>query len=94
MTREVCSSSQLQGICLRSLKECEGFENVSEILIQPRESLEGGTNWTLAAVRPRVHNNVLRAARGTIEKLQTSYELTASEMMARPSRRVGARPGA
>jgi hypothetical protein len=92
MTREVCSSTQLQHICLKSLKTCPGFEHVNEILIQPRESLEGGTNWTLSAVRPRVHNNVLRAARGTIEKLQTSYELVASELLARPARRVmGAR---
>ena len=88
MTREVCSSNELQGICLRSLKKCEGFEHVNEIVIQPRESLQGGTNWTLAAVRPRVHNNVLRAARSTIEMLQTSYELMASEMLARNSRRA------
>ena len=92
MTREVCSSTQLQTICLASLKSCPGFENVSEILIQPRESLEGGTNWTLAAVRPRVNNNVLRAARGTIDMLQRSYELMASELALRSSRRVaGAR---
>lgn len=88
MTREARSSSELQGICLQSLKACPGFENVSEILIQPREQLEGGTNWTLAAVRPRVSNNVLRAARGTIEMLQTSYELAASELAARPARRA------
>ena len=86
MTREVCSSSKLQGICLNSLKECPGFEHVDEILIQPRESFEGGTNWTLAAVRPRVSNNVLRAARSTIEMLQTTYELLASEIAARPGR--------
>lgn len=92
MSREARSSTELQGICLKSLKACPGFENVSEILIQPREQLEGGTNWTLAAVRPRVSNNVLRAARGTIEMLQTSYELAASEMSARPARRaIGAR---
>ena len=88
MTRAVCSSTELQGICLRSLKKCDGFEHVNEILIQPRESLQGGTNWTLAAVRPRVHNNVLRAARSTIEMLQTSYELVSGEMAA-PSRRAG-----
>lgn len=88
MTREVCSSNELQGICLRSLKKCQGFEHVNEILIQPRESLQGGTNWTVAAVRPRVHNNVLRAARSTIEMLQTSYELMASEMLVRNSRRA------
>ena len=92
MSREVRSSTELQGICLQSLKECPGFEHVNEILIQPRATLEGGTNWTLAAVRPRVSNNVLRAARGTIEMLQTSYELMASEIAARPSRRaIGAR---
>ena len=87
MTRKICSSSKLQGICLSSLKACPGFEHVNEILIQPRESFEGGTNWTVAAVRPRVSNNVLRAARGTIEMLQTSYELLASEMASRPQRR-------
>ena len=89
MAREVCSCSQLQGICLRSLKNCDGFEHVNEILIQPRESFGDGTNWTLAAVRPRVANNVLRAARSTIDMLQTSYELVPSEILDRPSRRVG-----
>ena len=87
MTREVCSSSKLQSICLQSLKRCEGFEHVHEILIQPREELEGGTNWTLAAVRPRVANNVLRAARSTIEMLQTSYRLTEAECCARSGAR-------
>ena len=91
MNRAVCSSTELQGICLKSLKACPGFEHVSEILIQPRETLEGGTNWTLAAVRPRVSNNVLRAARGTIEMLQTTYELMASEIAACPARRAIAR---
>ena len=75
MTREIRSTSELQAICLRSLKTCPGFERVDEIVIQPRESLEGGANWTLAAVRPRVDNTVLRAARGTIELLRRSYEL-------------------
>ena len=92
MTRHICSSSKLQGICLSSLKRCPGFEHVNEILIQPRESFEGGTNWTLAAVRPRVSNSVLRGARGTIEMLQTSYELMAGELAAHSQRRaVGAR---
>ena len=90
MTREVCSSSQLQKICLARLKTCPGFEHVDEILIQPRETLQGGTNWTLAAVRPRVHNNVLRAARGTIDALQKSYELVAGEMLPRNARRPAA----
>ena len=89
MTREVCSSSKLQTICLQSLKQCVGFEHVHEILIQPRESLEGGTNWTLAAVRPRVDNNVLRAARSTIEMLQTSYALTDAELQNKQTRRRG-----
>ena len=86
MTRAVCSSTELQSICLTSLRQCAGFENVSEILIQPRASLEGGTNWTLAAVRPRVNNNVLRAARSTIEMLQTSYALP-DEEIEKPARR-------
>ena len=87
MIRKVCNSAQLQGICLDSLKSCPGFEHVSEILIQPRETLEGGTNWTLAAVRPRVPNTVLRAARSTIEMLQTNYELPEAEAV-RPARRL------
>lgn len=87
MARKICNSVQLQGICLDKLKTCDGFENVSEILIQPRETLEGGTNWTLAAVRPRVPNTVLRAARSTIEMLQTSYELNAADAI-RPARRL------
>ena len=92
MNRAVCSNTELQGICLQSLKACPGFEHVNEILIQPRETFGDGTNWTLAAVRPRVSNNVLRAARGTSEMLQTTYELMASEIAARPVRRaVGAR---
>lgn len=86
MARSACTSMELQGICLSSLKACPGFEHVNEILIQPRECFEGGTNWTLAAVRPRVSNNVLRGARGTIEMLQKSYELLASEAAARPNR--------
>jgi hypothetical protein len=92
MARSACSCTELQGICLSSLKECEGFEHVSEILIQPRESFEGGTNWTVAAVRPRVSNNVLRSARSTIDMLQKSYELMAGEIAMRPGRRpaVGA----
>lgn len=89
MSREICSSTELQGICLRSLKECPGFEHVNEILIQPRESLEGGTNWTLAAVRPRVSNNVLRAARSTIDTLQQTYELVAADVV--PRRAAGAK---
>lgn len=87
MAREICTSSELQSICLQSLKRCEGFEHVSEILIQPRVSFEGGSNWTLAAVRPRVDNNVLRAARSTIEMLQTSYALTEEDSAPRPIRR-------
>lgn len=89
MTRKVCNSAQLRDICLDNLKACPGFEHVSEILIQPRETFEGGTNWTLAAVRPRVPNTVLRAARSTIEMLQTSYELPESEAVL-PSRRLQA----
>ena len=82
MIREACTSTKLQGICLSFLKSCPGFEHVNEILIQPRDSFEGGTNWTVAAVRPRVSNTVLRAARGTIEMLQTTYELNAGDVNA------------
>ncbi|MDR3463716.1 MAG: hypothetical protein P4L76_15515 [Beijerinckiaceae bacterium] len=60
---------------------------MNEILIQPRESLEGGANWTLAAIRPRVGNQVLRAARDTIQMLQTSYELMPEEATVKTTRR-------
>ena len=50
--REVRSSAELQEVCLRTLKQCPGFEQVNEILIQPRDNAEGSANWTLAAVRP------------------------------------------
>jgi len=75
MCGKVRSSSELQAICLRRLKACPGFERVSEILIQPRDARPGGTNWILAAVRPRVDNDALRGARATIDHLQRSYRL-------------------
>jgi hypothetical protein len=52
---------------------------VSEVLVQPREPSGDAANWTLAAVRPRVHNNALRAARGTIDFLQKTYRLNDAE---------------
>ena len=85
--REVCSISLLQRVCLQSLRQCPGFELVHEISIQPRDSLEGGPNWTLAAVRPRVGNEALRGARGTIQMLQTNYELAEADVLARATRR-------
>jgi hypothetical protein len=75
MTRETRSIAELQAIILQSLKVCEGFEGIHEVSIQPREQYEGGTNWTLAAVRPRVDGKILRNARDTINFLQCSYEL-------------------
>ena len=87
MTREARSSSELQTICLEKLKACPGFENVDEIAIQPRDTIEDGANWTLAAVRPRVDNKMLRAARGTIEMLQRSYQLHAADAIPQVRRR-------
>src|SRR2546430_1490519 len=51
LRRRVRSSAELQDICPRTRKQCRGFEQVNEVLIQPRDSLEGAANWTLAAVR-------------------------------------------
>ena len=34
MQREIRSQAQLRDICLQTLKECDGFEQVDEILIQ------------------------------------------------------------
>jgi hypothetical protein len=78
MQRELRSHSQLRDICLRTLKSCEGFEQVDEILIQSRDPRAGGPNWALAGFRPRVANDALRAARGTIQMLQCSYALDAA----------------
>ena len=78
MQREIRSHAQLRDICLQTLKACEGFEQVDEILIQPRDPHAGGPNWALAGFRPRVANNALRAARNTISELQQSYALDAT----------------
>ncbi len=75
MQREIRSQAQLRDICLQTLKGCQGFEDVDEILIQPRDPHAGGANWTLAGFRPRVANNALRAARTTIQELQMAYQL-------------------
>jgi len=83
MRRTIRSSTELQEICLRSLKACPGFERVSEILIQPRTARAGGANWTLAAVKPRVDNDSLRGARATIDHLQRSYQLRNTEGQSR-----------
>lgn len=79
MRREVRSSAELQEVCLRTLKNCPGFERVNEILIQPRDNVEGFANWTVAAVRPRVDNRSLRGARETIGFLQQTYQLNPAE---------------
>jgi hypothetical protein len=77
MHREIRSHAELREICLRALRSCEGFERVDEILIQPRVAPSGGSNWTLAGFRPRVGNAALRGARGAIDQLRRSYELSA-----------------
>jgi len=81
MTREIRSSTELQAIILQSLKVCPGFESIHEVTVQPREQCEGGTNWMLAAVRPRVDGKVLRSARETIDFLQRSYQLHESDIV-------------
>jgi hypothetical protein len=88
--REIRTSAELQEVCLRTLKKCPGFERVDAILIQPRdnsacERLEGAANWTLAAVKPRVDNQSLRAARETIGYLQKTYQLHPAEVQMRGS---------
>jgi hypothetical protein len=86
MACEVRSRAELQAVCLEALKQCRGFEQVNEILVQPRETGEGLTNWTLAAVKPKVDNEALRGARGTIEALQRAFQLHAADASA-PGRR-------
>lgn len=85
--REIRSSLELQDVCLKALKQCPGFERVNQIVIQPRDCPEGAANWTLAAVRPRVDNNSLRAARATIGLLQKLYALSRSETKPSAKRR-------
>jgi hypothetical protein len=87
MNREICSFTELQSVCLRTLKQCRGFEMVNEVLVQPRLCAQHAANWTLAAVRPRVDNNSLRAARGAIDFLQKTYQLDAAEARAEAARR-------
>lgn len=79
---EVRSREELQAACLEALKRCRGFEQVNEILVQPRETDDGLANWTLAAVRPKVRNDALRDARGTIEALQSAYRLQTADVRA------------
>jgi len=86
MSRETRSGQELQEICLQTLKRCPGFEQVNEIIVQCRESEDGFPNWTLAAVRPRVDNKVLRAARETITMLQQTYQLNPAEIPGRTQR--------
>lgn len=89
MNRAVCSFAELQSVCLETLKQCDGFELVNEVVVQPRETAGEAANWTLAAVRPRVDNNSLRAARETIDRLQKSYALDEAEAKAATRRRAG-----
>ncbi len=77
--RQIRSCAELQAVCLDALKQCRGFEQVHEVLVQPRANPDGLANWTLAAVRPRVANEVLRGARGVIASLQETYLLSAAE---------------
>lgn len=86
-TREVRSCAELQAVCLQTLKQCQGFEQVNEVLVQPRENAEGFANWTLAAVRPRVENRFLRAAGGAIAVLQQTYQLNAETAPPPPRQR-------
>lgn len=88
MACEARSRAELQAACLEALKQCRGFEQVDEILVQPRENDDGLTNWTLAAVRPKVDNQALRAARGTIQALQRAYRLDAAEARSCERRRA------
>lgn len=87
--RKVRTSAQLQEVCLRALKQCPGFERVDMILIQPRDTIEGAANWTVAAVRPRVDNSSLRGARETIGFLQKTYQLNPDEAQMRGFKRRG-----
>jgi len=82
MSCEIRSHAELREICLKTLKSYEGFERVDDILIQPRTHEDGGSNWTLAGFRPRVHNTALRGARGAIDHLRSTYRLSAADASA------------
>jgi len=119
MPRDRCSHADLQLICLRNLKRIDGFEHVTEILVQYRDiqgrdlhrcgtqgkageaspdepEEESQANWTLAAVRPRVDNKALRAARSMIEWLQQTYQLDGAERLSgvKPTRKTMRSPAA
>lgn len=80
-------SAELQEVCRRIHKQCPGFEQVDQILIRPHVNVEGSANWALAAVRPRVDNRSLRAARDMIGFLQQAYRLMPAEVQGRDKRR-------
>jgi hypothetical protein len=79
MPRQLRSQAELREICLHALRCQDGFENVDDILIQPRDTAAGGTNWLLAGFRPRVDNKSLRSARDVIDRLRRAYELRVDE---------------
>ena len=85
--REIRSSAELQEVCLQTLRQCPGFERVDAVVIQPRDSVEGAANWTVAAIRPRVDNRYLRGARETIGFLQQTYRLSPLEMQRSSTKR-------
>jgi len=89
MQREARSHAELREICLQALRSCEGFEQVDEILIQPRVAQTGGSNWTLAGFRPRVGNAALRGARGAIDQLRRSYELSSEAPVCKARSKAG-----
>jgi hypothetical protein len=75
--------SELEAICLQTLRACPGFEMVKEIVVRSNDVTKRDdgtisdrtTNWIIAAVKPRVDNQSLRGAQETIRYLQTQYQM-------------------
>jgi hypothetical protein len=73
------SQSELETICLESLKMRPGFENTAVVRISPRDVTYGDANWQIAGIRPRVDATTLRTARDVIGRLQQTYKLAVCE---------------
>jgi hypothetical protein len=74
--------SELNAICLRTLRTCPGFALVKEVVVRPKDTAirdrgnVSAPNWLVAAIRPRVNNQSLRVAQEMIRYLQAQYQMT------------------
>jgi hypothetical protein len=80
--RMIKSQTELEMICLESLKMRPGFEYTTAVRISPRDVTYGNANWQIASIRPRIDAMTLRTARDVIGHLQGTYKLAVCELEA------------